>query len=136
MLGRAEIDAFNTEQKKGSESLKTNWRSRKTAQNRRKILGIADKPLGIAEKCLEEPKSAQQRKKQTWQSSNVHVRGVLYLGHRRPITPSSNAWPVYCATMLPPMLWLEDITRGTWALTFWLTATAVRFEKKFLVVGV
>ncbi len=45
------------------------------------MLGIlvAEKSLGIAEKCFEEPKSAQQRRKTTWQSSNVHIIRVLYL---------------------------------------------------------
>ena len=43
------------------------------------MLGIAEKPLGIAEKSLGEPKSAQQRRKTTWQNSNVYIRGVLYL---------------------------------------------------------
>ncbi len=40
------------------------------------MLGIAEQLLGIAEKCPEESKSAQHRRKTTWQSSNVQV---LYL---------------------------------------------------------
>ncbi len=48
-----------------SEQKKNGWQSRK---------GVS-----IAEKCSEEPKSAQHRRKTTLQSSNVHIRGVLYL---------------------------------------------------------
>ncbi len=43
------------------------------------MLVVVEKPLGIAERCLEEKKSAQQRRITTWQCSKVHIRGVLYL---------------------------------------------------------